>query len=410
MKAFEANRLPFDVLDNPSFLCTNSDLATYMSERPPGKRYTHDSAFYRWQRRRLKVLMPEDGRDPAQWTYDKENRKSLPENLRLPPTPRPIVSPYVEEARAYVAKHFGSNPGRDEDMPYPIDSETSLVWLRDFLARKLDSFGPYQDAVTTSSPFVFHSVLTPMMNVGLLPARVVINETLKYADANKVPVASLEGFIRQVIGWREYVRLLYVYEGEKQRKMNTLSHTRKLSPAWYTGRTGLPPVDDAIKKCLRWCYLHHIERLMYVGNAMLLCGLDPNEAYAWFMELFIDAYDWVMIPNVYGMSQFADGGLMMTRPYFSASNYILKMSSYRKGKKVNIRGRDFDWSEVWDSLYYSFVARNEERFSKIYATGPAVANWRKKSPVEQKRLLTLADEYLREYLSPPDPKPVKDNV
>jgi deoxyribodipyrimidine photolyase-related protein len=196
--------------------------------------------------------------------------------------------------------------------------------------------------------------LSPLLNVGLLTPKEVLDEVLTAADNRKIPLNSLEGFVRQIIGWREFIRGAYLSIGEKQRKSNFWNCSNKLPAAFYEGTTGVEPVDTIINRALRHCYCHHIERLMILGNLMLLCEIHPDEVYRWFMELFIDAYDWVMVPNVYGMSQYADGGLITSKPYISSSNYIRKMSDFAVGP----------WCEIWDALFWRFVEKHREVFAE----------------------------------------------
>ncbi len=191
-----------------------------------------------------------------------------------------------------------------------------------------------------------------MLNIGLLTPKQVVEAVLAHGE--EVPLNSLEGFIRQVIGWREFVRLIYVHAGTKQRTRNFWGLSQKLPASFYSGTTGIAPFDASVERTLNHAYCHHIERLMVLGNFMLLCDIAPDAVYRWFMEMFIDSYDWVMVPNVYGMSQHADGGLMTTKPYISGSSYILKMSDYPKGT----------WTTIWDGLYWRFVHRQREFFSQ----------------------------------------------
>ena len=193
-------------------------------------------------------------------------------------------------------------------------------------------------------------MLSSSLNNGLITPEFVIKKSLIFAKKYKTPINSLEGFIRQIIGWREFIRGIYLIKGRTQAKQNFFHHKNKLSLSFWTGSTGISPVDITIKKILRTAYAHHIERLMVLGNFMLLTETNPHQAYTWFMELFIDAYDWVMVPNIYGMSQYADAGMMTTKPYFSGSNYLKKMSNYSPGK----------WQEIWDSLYWRFIANHHE--------------------------------------------------
>jgi deoxyribodipyrimidine photolyase-related protein len=190
------------------------------------------------------------------------------------------------------------------------------------------------------------------LNIGLLTPRYVIDTTLAYAATHNVPIASLEGFVRQIIGWREFIRASYEVDGRMMRGKNFFLHTRTLTPKWWQGTTGIVPLDTMIGRALAYGYTHHIERLMVAGNLMLLSGLHPDEVYRWFMGLYIDAYDWVMVPNVYGMSQFADGGSFATKPYISGAAYIKKMSNYPKG----------DWEAIWTALYWNFIATHKNVF------------------------------------------------
>lgn len=256
--------------------------------------------------------------------------------------------------------------------------------LDDFLKHRFQKYGVYQDAILRQDSFLFHSLLTPALNIGLLTPKEVVDRALKAADKNKVPLNSLEGFIRQVVGWREFIRGVYVHAGRKQRTVNYWKHTRKIPETFWTGETGIEPVDVVIRRVLKTAYAHHIERLMILGNFMLLCEFDPDEVYRWFMELFIDAYDWVMVPNVYGMSQFADGGVMATKPYISSSNYVLKMSNFKKGP----------WCEIWDGLFWRFV----DKHKKFFAANPRLNMMNRqlaKMKEEKKvRLFKAAEQYL----------------
>lgn len=215
----------------------------------------------------------------------------------------------------------------------------------------MPSFGPYEDAIEEKSPFLFHSVLSPLLNCGLITPHELIDEAL--LAANRIPINSLEGFIRQVIGWREFVRGVYKKFSEKEEDSNFFKHHRNFTSDWYNGTTGIIPLDHVIKKAWRYGYCHHIERLMMLSNIMLLSELCPREVHRWFMEMFIDSADWVMGPNVFGMGQFSDGGLFTTKPYICGSNYILKMSSFKKD----------DWCDVLHGLYWRFIDKHRDFFN-----------------------------------------------
>lgn len=248
---------------------------------------------------------------------------------------------------------FPDNPGNAEAFAWPTSHAEAEASYEQFLAERFAEFGPYEDALSVEHPYLFHSLLTPGLNVGLLSPRRVLRRALEVGEANSVPLASLEGFVRQVIGWREYMRASYHLEGRRLRTSNRLEHGRPLAAGWWTGETGLVPVDHVVRQVLEHGYAHHIERLMVLGNAMCLLRTDPDAVHEWFMELFIDSYDWVMVPNCYAMSQFAAGSAITTKPYVSGSNYLRKMGDFPKG----------DWTADWDALYWTFVRDHHDVFS-----------------------------------------------
>ena len=341
----DVHRLP-----TPGFLAPEDWLFSFFKDA----RHFSMTHFYIAQRKRLKILVKGDNPIGGKWSFDPENRRKIPKHVKIPAKESPQSNRFIEEAKKYVEKHFPRNPGSVEDFFYPVTHEDSEWWLKNFLREKLRLFGDYQDAIVKDEPFLFHSVLTPMLNIGLLTPDQIIEETLAYAEENSIPLNSLEGFVRQIIGWREFMRAIYLLKGEEERRTNCFQHKRKLCKSFYTGTTGLAPVDTVIQRLIQHAYAHHIERLMVLGNIMLLCEIDPDEVYRWFMELFIDAYDWVMVPNVYGMSQHADGGLITTKPYISSSNYIRKMSDFSEG----------EWCKIWDGLYWRFIQKHRDFFKK----------------------------------------------
>jgi deoxyribodipyrimidine photolyase-related protein len=351
-------------------------------------RYSHEE-FYKYQRKKLSILIDKNDKPTGgKWSYDSENRLPLPANIKVPDTVSKVKSDkYVKEAIKYVNKNWSKNYGSLEHFIYPIDSKASKLWLNKFLEERLNKFGAYEDAVSEAEPFVFHSVLSPMMNIGILTDDEVVTTSYEYYLDNKktIPIESFEGFIRQVIGWRNYVYTLYNLEGEKMKTSNQLKHNNKLNDKFWTGQTDMIPIDSIINKIVKYSYAHHIERLMYLGNFLLLCLVDPDEVYRIFMEWTIDAYDWVMVPNVYGMSQFATP-IMMTRPYFSSSNYINKMSTYKVKKNDN-------WSETWDALYYNFIFKHRNLLKSNYAVARQVKHWDNKSESEQNEIKKKAKEY-----------------
>ena len=368
--------------NSPLFLLTSEENAHYFS----GRKRMFQTDFYKNQRQQRNILMDTD-KIPmgGKWTFDDENRLKYPKGKTPPPVHFLASNQLHEEAAQYVRQYFPDNYGNlSPQFIYPTNFADSKQWLKTFFATRFAEFGAYEDSIVTKEIFLHHGVLTPMLNVGLLTPQYVIDEALAYASAHDIPINSLEGFIRQILGWREFIRAVYELKGNEERSRNYWGFTRKIPASFWNGTTGIEPIDSTIKKILETGYCHHIERLMVLGNFMLLCEFNPNEVYRWFMEMFIDAYDWVMVPNVYGMSQFADGGLMSTKPYISGSNYLMKMSDYPKG----------DWQAVWDGLFWRFMHVHRDFFLRNPRLGMLVKTFDKMP--EQKRQLHVnnADRYL----------------
>jgi len=336
--------------------------------------------FYKWQRIKLNILMENDKPIGGRWTYDTENRKKLPKDIVIPKILQPNKNKYTKESIIYINNNF-NNYGSLDNFIYPINHNDSKKWLMSFIKDKFENFGEYEDAESMKDQFLFHSVLTPIMNIGLLTDTEVLKIVLQYQD--KIPIQSFEGFIRQIIGWRNYVYTIYLLTNIEN--TNFFNHTNKLNQEiMWKAETKILPIDNIINKIIDYSYCHHIERLMYLGNYMLLCMIDPKDVYTIFMEWTIDAYDWVMIPNVYGMSQFSCEDLMMKKPYFSSSNYVLKMSDYKKD----------NWCKIWDALYYNFINKHEKYLKTNYGTSRQVYHWNKKSDKEKKEILNIANKYL----------------
>jgi deoxyribodipyrimidine photolyase-related protein len=377
------NKVSFKLIqyDNPLFLNTNEDLATFFK---PNKKSFFQTSFYKQQRKKRNILMNEGEPEGGKWTYDVDNRKKYPKGKTPPPIQFPDTSSEWKEAIEYVNQYFKDNPGELSAQPlYPIDQKQTNTWLDNFLNHRFYDFGVYEDAIVKSEYFLNHSVLTPMMNIGLIQPQKVLNVALAFAKENEIPINSTEGFVRQIMGWREFIRGIYEVKGSFSRTKNYWNFKRKIPASFYDGTTGITPVDKTIKKVLQTGYCHHIERLMVLGNFMLLCEFDPKEVYRWFMELFIDAYDWVMVPNVYGMSQFADGGTFATKPYISGSNYIMKMSDYQKG----------GWQATWDGLFWHFMDKHRSFFLKNPRLGMLIRNFDNQSADKRELHLTNAQTF-----------------
>ncbi len=305
--------------------------------------------YYIKQRKKHQVLVEDNKPLYGQWSFDHENRKKLPKTITPPKLPNITPPRSFDEVKEVVNTQFSDHPGGLETFYLPTTRAQALEWFNTFIEERFEQFGPYEDAIEEKETFLFHSLLSPLLNIGLLTPKEVIDRVVKTPTQN---FASKEGFIRQVLGWREFIR--GVYQTRELGKKNFFNHTNKLNENWYKATTGIVPLDNAISKAQKYAYTHHIERLMVIGNIMLLARIDPNEVNKWFMEMYVDSSDWVMEPNVYGMSQFSEGPLFATKPYIGGSNYILKMSHYKKD----------EWCEVLDGLYWLFIHDNREFFSR----------------------------------------------
>lgn len=339
--------LQWRVIKSPLFLNDEQEIHQAISNdsRPFMKN------FYERERTRKHILMTQAGSPVGgKFSFDDENRLRLPKNIQIPVLSDFTPSVHREEVIRIIEKHFHRHPGALSPW-LPATRKQAQQALMTFLDERLHNFGTYEDAIDERSPFLFHSVLSPLLNCGLLTPQEVIGEALKLID--RVPINSLEGFIRQIIGWREFVRGIYEKFSTREEESNFFKHHRRLTSAWYHGTTGIYPLDTAIKKAWDYGYCHHIERLMIISNIMLLSEICPREVHRWFMEMFVDSADWVMGPNVFGMGQFCDGGLFTTKPYICGSNYILKMSSYKKA----------DWCDVVDGLYWRFIDKHRNFFN-----------------------------------------------
>jgi deoxyribodipyrimidine photolyase-related protein len=368
--------------ETPMFLNSKQEISEYFKNK---KRY-FQTDFYTKQRQKRQILLEKDFKPiGGKWTFDTDNRLKYPKNKVPPGFEFPASNSFRREAKKYVKTNFGDNYGKlSSAFVYPTTHAESKKWLVQFLENRFREFGDYEDAIVANETILHHSLLTPMLNIGLLTPNEIIETTLEFADKNDIPLNSLEGFIRQIIGWREFIRGVYETAGSRERTMNFWQFKRKIPESFWTGTTGIEPLDITIKKVLETGYCHHIERLMVVGNFMLLCEFDPTEVYRWFMELFIDSYDWVMVTNVYGMSQFADGGLMATKPYISGSNYLMKMGDFPRG----------DWQKVWDALFWRFMDAHRDFFLKNPRLGMLVKMFDKMPNEKRFSHLETAENYL----------------
>ncbi|MEM9531720.1 MAG: cryptochrome/photolyase family protein [Pseudomonadota bacterium] len=379
-----ALEIPLTLLPSPGFVTSREAFSDYVQ----GDKRPHMANFYKRQRRAAGILLePDGGPRGGQWSFDADNRKKLPAAVTPPPAPTATWTPHVEAVVELVEREFSDHPGAARDFWWPVTRDEALVWLDGFVNERFERYGDYQDAITQRSDTVFHSVLSPLINLGLITPREIVDRALEVADRMNVPMNALEGFIRQVVGWREFIRGIYHHYDERQRTSNFFDHHRSLTRAWYTGDTGIPPLDDAIKSIQRLGWSHHILRLMVVGNLMNLCEIEPVQVHDWFMETHVDSADWVMGPNVYGMALHSDGGIFATKPYICGSNYLIKMSDYSRG----------EWCDVVDGLYWRFIDRHQDFFTRNPRLSMMVRTLNRIKPERRERLAAAADQFLARH-------------
>lgn len=323
-------------------------------------------SFYRWQRKRTGILMDAGQPEGGKWNYDSENQKPLPKTgLIIPALPPQTHDKNTKDVIELVEKLFPTNPGEASNYWLPTDFKTSDVWLEDFFNTKLSKFGAYEDASRNNEVFLFHSVLSPLINIGLLTPDAVIKSALSAHQKGDIPLNSIEGFVRQILGWREYMHGMYMVMPELM-DANYFGFTKQLESWWYDESFEQQPLPIPVKAVLRtvhqYGYNHHIERLMVLGNWFLLNEYDPKSVYTWFSSMYVDAYEWVMVTNVQGMSQYADGGVIATKPYISGGNYLQKMGSWWPNLD---EARNSDYN----TLYWAFLNKHREQLKSNFRMG-----------------------------------------
>jgi len=376
------NNIKLEIRKSEMFL-TREDISVEVINQ---KKIYGMQKFYKSQRKSLNILIESNGSPTGgDWSFDKMNRKKPTSLTRFPIIPKIKTNNFLEKAKKDVSINYKDYFGSYEHFNYPLTHKDAEKWLDNFFIERFNLFGDYEDAIHSDHRTLWHSVLSPLINSGLLTPRQIINKSWDFYQNNKIGINSYEGFLRQIIGWREFILIIYRRNNLELRNGNFWGFEDKPIPSsFYTGQTGIRPLDDSIKNILKTGYAHHIERLMIIGNLMLLCRFHPNRVYKWFMELFIDSYDWVMVPNVYGMSQFSDGGMFTTKPYISGSNYIRKMSNYKSE----------DWCSIWDSLFWTFIDDYKNKFEGQYRMSMILNNLEKMDPNKKNSHKNIANKFI----------------
>jgi deoxyribodipyrimidine photolyase-related protein len=394
------SNIQLHIKESKLFLTPSKDLKIYYNDTLNKKIIQNN--FYKWQRKRLHILMEKNIPIGNKWTYDSYNREAFPKNIKDVYKIKIQQNKYINEAIDYVNNYFSKNPG-SLNFYLPITHKYAKIHVKKFIKERLQYFGKYQDSVNSGIFLGYHSLIAPLMNIGLVTPKYVITQIINFYNKHKknITIQTVEGFIRQVIGWREFCNFMYTFYRKELETPNYFGNNNKLNKnIWYYkhNSTGFELIDNLIDKTINYGYLHHIERLMYIGNFLLLTKTNPTDVFNWFQSMFLDSYHVFMYPNVYGMSQYSAGGIMMTRPYFSSSNYINKMSNYKRNShNIQINKNIYSWNNVWDALYYNFINENKDTLKTNYSLANSVNNWHKKSQKDKKMIIMLAHAYIKNY-------------
>lgn len=374
--------------------------------------------FYRKMRRQTGYLMTDNKPEGGEWNYDANNRKALPEGEKIPDSPGYPPDEITKEVIAHVDREFSDHFGETDGFGYAVTRAQALEVLSDFIVNRLARFGPFQDAMTTGEPFLFHSLLSPYMNLGLLTAREVCEAVLEAygeeqattstlispntgygpGDGRKhgggLSLASVEGFIRQIIGWREYMRVYYEAMMPEVRSANHFSYRKALPELFWSGATEMRCMRESVESVQKHGYAHHIQRLMVLSNFSNLTATDPFELFEWFWYGFVDAHEWVVLPNVLGMSTFADGGVLASKPYIAGGNYIRKMSNYCGECRYRVQDRTGEDACPFNYLYWAFVDREQEHLKKNPRIGFMLKTWNRKSDEEKREIRAMSTRFI----------------
>ncbi len=366
----QRSQVALEILEDTRFLCSIEGFARWAR----GRRQLRMEYFYRHMREQTGLLMsgaePEGGR----WNFDHDNRKPADPALDLPDVPQFTPDGLTESVLELVERRYDDHPGQLRPFWFAVTAADAEAALRHFLRVALPCFGDYQDAMLSSGKFLYHSVLSPYLNCGLLDPLGVCRAAEAEYRAGRAPLNAVEGFIRQIIGWREYVRGLYWLRMPDYARSNVLAANRPLPAFYWTGKIDMACMAACIGQTLEDAYAHHIQRLMVTGNFALLAGIDPHAVHEWYLAVYADAFEWVELPNTIGMSQFADGGLLASKPYAASGNYINRMSDYCGRCRFDVKQKTGDRACPFNYLYWDFLARNvatlgrNPRLAQAYST------------------------------------------
>ena len=382
--------LKVHLLPDDRFLATHAEFEAWAE----GRKALRMEYFYREMRRKTGLLMEGDQPAGGKWNFDHDNRKAAPEDVTVDGPLRFDPDATTREVLELVQARFGDNFGALEPFWFATTRAEALQALDHFIANALPRFGDYQDAMLNESEFLYHAILSPYLNIGLLNVTEICEAAANAYAAGHAPINAAEGFIRQIIGWREYVRGIYFLEGPDYTARNILGHDRDLPWFYWGGETRMNCVAKAVGQTRTQAYAHHIQRLMVTGNFALLAGIDPAQVHEWYLAVYADAFEWVEAPNTIGMSQFADGGVIASKPYVASGAYINRMSDHCKSCHYSVSAKTGDTACPFNLLYWHFLDRHRDRFSNNPRMGNMYRTWDRMDADKRKTVLAEGDALL----------------
>ena len=384
--------LPLKVtqLEDDRFVASHAEFDVWAE----GRKELRMEWFYREMRRKTGLLMDGDDPEGGKWNYDHDNRKPAPDEVDFGGPMHFTPDEVTEEVLDLVAERFGENFGALRPFWFAVTREQARRALTHFIKGGLPKFGDYQDAMLSDERFLWHSVLSMYLNAGLLAPMEICEAAEAAYRAGKAPLNAVEGFIRQIIGWREYMRGIYFREGPDYVRRNALNHQRKLPWFFWSGETDMRCIAKTVEQTRDEAYAHHIQRLMVTGNFSLLAGIDPHEVHEWYLAVYADAYEWVEAPNVIGMSQFADGGIVGSKPYVSSGNYIDRMSDYCGDCAYSVKTKVGEGACPFNLFYWAFLERHRTRFEKNPRMANMYRTWDRMDADKRESILSQAAAYL----------------
>lgn len=372
------------------FVCSRAEFDAWAK----GRKTYRMEFFYREMRKATGYLMDGDTPEGRRWNFDPENRKRIPKDVSPPDRLRFAPSPETKAIMAMVEQRFPQNFGSLETFGWAVTRADALKALRHFVADALQNFGDYQDAMQGGRPFLWHGLISPYLNAGLLTAREVCDAAIVAYEKGKAPLNAVEGFIRQIIGWREYVRGIYWLKMPDYRETNHLGAKRKLPDLYWTAETDMNCLAHCVADTRDHAYAHHIQRLMVLGNFALLAGVTPREVQDWYLLVYADAYEWVELPNTHGMALFADGGVLGSKPYAASGAYIDRMSDYCGGCAYDVKLKLGEKACPFNYLYWDFLARNEKTLGNVQRVAMPYRTLAKMDPQRVKQIRADAKRFL----------------